>query len=211
MRFFCLCWISGYPPGSHVVFDFIRFTSCEVNWDSWKRSDRTEVLSLLTFQANLIVIWGWIWCAFFYQASFLSKKLNVAGRRATLSIWDTAGQERFHALGPIYYRDSNGAILVYDITDEDSFQKVRCDLVTTHIKTENTCASKLSQHFVSTKIIQCRIYVNNKQRLKTGALSSRIMPQCSSICFLWTFKKLRNKLLFSSFLEYSLLYPFSAG
>ncbi|KAG7218935.1 hypothetical protein INR49_019409, partial [Caranx melampygus] len=38
---------------------------------------------------------------------------------------DTAGQERFHALGPIYYRDSNGAILVYDITDEDSFQKKR--------------------------------------------------------------------------------------
>uniref|UniRef100_A0A2K5PMC2 Ras-related protein Rab-21 n=1 Tax=Cebus imitator TaxID=2715852 RepID=A0A2K5PMC2_CEBIM len=38
---------------------------------------------------------------------------------------DTAGQERFHALGPIYYRDSNGAILVYDITDEDSFQKVK--------------------------------------------------------------------------------------
>lgn len=42
-----------------------------------------------------------------------------------ISVWqDTAGQERFHALGPIYYRDSNGAILVYDITDEDSFQKV---------------------------------------------------------------------------------------
>ena len=28
-------------------------------------------------------------------------------------------------MGPIYYRDSNGAILVYDITDEDSFQKVK--------------------------------------------------------------------------------------
>lgn len=36
-----------------------------------------------------------------------------------------AGQEKFHALGPIYYRQSNGAILVYDITDEDSFQKVK--------------------------------------------------------------------------------------
>lgn len=58
------------------------------------------------------------------QASFLEKKLNISGRRVTLSIWDTAGQERFHALGPIYYRDSNGALLVYDITDEDSFQKV---------------------------------------------------------------------------------------
>lgn len=32
---------------------------------------------------------------------------------------------RFHALGPIYYRGSNGAILVYDITDEESFQKVK--------------------------------------------------------------------------------------
>uniref|UniRef100_A0A9L0SAU6 Ras-related protein Rab-21 n=2 Tax=Equus TaxID=9789 RepID=A0A9L0SAU6_HORSE len=57
------------------------------------------------------------------QASFLTKKLNIGGKRVNLAIWDTAGQERFHALGPIYYRDSNGAILVYDITDEDSFQK----------------------------------------------------------------------------------------
>jgi len=59
------------------------------------------------------------------QASFLNKKLNIGGKRVNLAIWDTAGQERFHALGPIYYRDSNGAVLVYDITDEDSFQKVK--------------------------------------------------------------------------------------
>ncbi|XP_037069871.1 ras-related protein Rab-21-like [Pollicipes pollicipes] len=59
------------------------------------------------------------------QASFLTKKLSLGGRRVSLAIWDTAGQERFHALGPIYYRDSNGACLVYDVTDEDSFQKVK--------------------------------------------------------------------------------------
>ncbi|XP_070532908.1 ras-related protein Rab-21-like [Ptychodera flava] len=59
------------------------------------------------------------------QASFLTKKLNIGGKRVNIAIWDTAGQERFHALGPIYYRDSNGAILTYDITDEDSFQKVK--------------------------------------------------------------------------------------
>ncbi|CAK1588715.1 unnamed protein product [Parnassius mnemosyne] len=59
------------------------------------------------------------------QATFLNKKLNINGKRINLSIWDTAGQEKFHALGPIYYRNSNGAILVYDITDEDSFVKVK--------------------------------------------------------------------------------------
>ncbi|CAH1372407.1 hypothetical protein MTP99_013907 [Tenebrio molitor] len=59
------------------------------------------------------------------QASFLNKKLNIDGKRINLAIWDTAGQEKFHALGPIYYRSSNGAVLVYDITDEDSFQKVK--------------------------------------------------------------------------------------
>jgi len=59
------------------------------------------------------------------QASFLTKRLNLDGKKVTLSIWDTAGQERFHALGPIYYRDANGAVLVYDITDMDSFQRVK--------------------------------------------------------------------------------------
>ena len=47
----------------------------------------------------------------------------------TLNIWDTAGQERFHALGPIYYRDADGAVLVYDITDTDSFGKVICTTI----------------------------------------------------------------------------------
>ncbi|KAF5304117.1 hypothetical protein FQA39_LY01902 [Lamprigera yunnana] len=60
-----------------------------------------------------------------HQASFLNKKLNIEGKRVNLAIWDTAGQEKFHALGPIYYRLSNGAVLVYDITDVDSFQRIK--------------------------------------------------------------------------------------
>ncbi|XP_034941474.1 ras-related protein Rab-21 [Chelonus insularis] len=59
------------------------------------------------------------------QASFFEKKININGKRVKLAIWDTAGQEQFHALGPIYYRMSNGAILVYDITNNDAFQKVK--------------------------------------------------------------------------------------
>ena len=59
------------------------------------------------------------------QASYLDKGVRLNGEEVVLSIWDTAGQERFHALGPIYYRDADGALLVYDITDQSSFEKVR--------------------------------------------------------------------------------------
>lgn len=58
------------------------------------------------------------------QASFLNKKLTVNGKKVNLAIWDTAGQEKFHALGPIYYRMSNGAVIVYDVTDYDTFLRV---------------------------------------------------------------------------------------
>ena len=59
------------------------------------------------------------------EATYLEKRLNLGNKSVKLNIWDTAGQERYHALGPIYYRDANGALLVYDITDRDSFTKVR--------------------------------------------------------------------------------------
>ena len=42
-----------------------------------------------------------------------------------LSLWDTAGQERFHSLGPIYYRDAAAALIVFDITDIDSFERAK--------------------------------------------------------------------------------------
>jgi len=59
------------------------------------------------------------------QAAFMKKKLRIGNNSVELAIWDTAGQERYHALSPIYYRGSNGAFLVYDITDIDSFQRIK--------------------------------------------------------------------------------------
>eukprot|EP00740_Mantoniella_antarctica_P005774 CAMPEP_0181362542 /NCGR_PEP_ID=MMETSP1106-20121128/8088_1 /TAXON_ID=81844 /ORGANISM="Mantoniella antarctica, Strain SL-175" /LENGTH=179 /DNA_ID=CAMNT_0023476555 /DNA_START=239 /DNA_END=775 /DNA_ORIENTATION=+ len=59
------------------------------------------------------------------QASYLTKRIAIDGSSVQLAIWDTAGQERFHALGPIYYRDADAALLVFDITDVDSFTRVK--------------------------------------------------------------------------------------
>lgn len=59
-------------------------------------------------------------------ASCLDKTVPLGnGESARVTIWDTAGQERFHALGPLYYRDADAAMLVYDITDEASFKRVQ--------------------------------------------------------------------------------------
>jgi Ras-related protein Rab-11A/Rab family protein len=46
------------------------------------------------------------------------------GENFALQIWDTAGSEKYRALGPIYYRNASGAIVVYDITSRVTFQDV---------------------------------------------------------------------------------------
>jgi len=58
------------------------------------------------------------------SAAYLEKTVRTKGRSIQLSLWDTAGQERFQALAPIYYRDADGALLVYDVTDVQSFNRV---------------------------------------------------------------------------------------
>eukprot|EP01024_Parvocaulis_polyphysoides_P026066 TRINITY_DN2376_c0_g1_i5.p3 TRINITY_DN2376_c0_g1~~TRINITY_DN2376_c0_g1_i5.p3 ORF type:complete len:138 (+),score=7.46 TRINITY_DN2376_c0_g1_i5:183-596(+) len=59
------------------------------------------------------------------SANFLSNKLQLeSGREVELFIWDTAGQEKFHSLSPIYYRGAHGALLVFDILNWDSLQRV---------------------------------------------------------------------------------------
>ncbi|XP_054272414.1 ras-related protein Rab-4B [Macrosteles quadrilineatus] len=52
---------------------------------------------------------------------FGSKIVNVAGKSVKLQIWDTAGQERFRSVTRSYYRGAAGALLVYDITNRESF------------------------------------------------------------------------------------------
>merc|ERR1712066_694886 len=62
-----------------------------------------------------------------YQATigidFLSKTMYLEDRTVRLQLWDTAGQERFRSLIPSYIRDSTVAVVVYDVTNINSFQQ----------------------------------------------------------------------------------------
>jgi Ras-related protein Rab-7A len=57
-------------------------------------------------------------------ADFMTKEVQLDDRRVTLQIWDTAGQERFQSLGSAFYRGSDCCVLVYDITNPQSFESL---------------------------------------------------------------------------------------
>ena len=56
---------------------------------------------------------------------FGNKIIDVDGQITKLQIWDTAGQEQFKSITRSYYRAVAGALLVYDITNEQSFTNVK--------------------------------------------------------------------------------------
>lgn len=55
---------------------------------------------------------------------FKIKTFELQGRTVKLQIWDTAGQERFKTITSSYYKGAHGIILVYDITDRQSFKDI---------------------------------------------------------------------------------------
>ncbi|AMD20128.1 HCL023Wp [Eremothecium sinecaudum] len=63
-----------------------------------------------------------------YQATvgvdFLSKTVYLDDRTIRIQLWDTAGQERFRSLTPSYIRASHVAIVVYDVTNRESFEYI---------------------------------------------------------------------------------------
>ena len=58
-------------------------------------------------------------------ASYMGKMLQISDRAIKFNIWDTAGQERYHSLAKMYLHDASAALLLYDITNKNSFEALK--------------------------------------------------------------------------------------
>jgi Ras-related protein Rab-1A len=56
---------------------------------------------------------------------FKIKTITLNDQVVKMQIWDTAGQDRFRTLTSSYYRGAHGIIIVYDVTNKDSFDNVK--------------------------------------------------------------------------------------
>ena len=55
---------------------------------------------------------------------FQDKIIEIEDKKVRLQVWDTAGQERFRNVTKSYFQSSHGLLVVYDITDRESFEKI---------------------------------------------------------------------------------------
>ena len=59
------------------------------------------------------------------NASNYQKQIEVNNKIYNLNVWDTAGEEKYHALAPIFFRGSNGAIIIFDVTNRETFDRAK--------------------------------------------------------------------------------------
>jgi small GTP-binding protein len=102
----------------------------------------------------------------------------------TLQIWDTAGQEKYRALTPMYYRNARAALVVFDLTNHQSFQAIeewitdldsgpdsvnlflvgnKCDLEQNRAVTANMAKDWVDQH-------EAVAYVETSAKTGTGVI-----------------------------------------
>jgi small GTP-binding protein len=121
---------------------------------------------------------------------FLTKIVQTEHHRIQLQLWDTAGQEIFRSVTRGYYRGSAGALVVFDLTNRDSFDSVprwlrdvrdvaRSDVVTMLIGNKSDLPAKRS---VSAEEAADFAKKNSMQYFETSALTGENITQAVDAC-----------------------------
>ena len=92
---------------------------------------------------------------------FLTKKLKIKQAVKSFTFYDTSGSERFHTMVASYYKNADGVLLLFDLTNEESFAHVK-DWADTLLKYKNL--EEISLLLVGNK---CDL-VKNKSEISVG-------------------------------------------
>ena len=57
------------------------------------------------------------------NTSCFQKRIEVNNKIFNLNVWDTAGEEKYHALAPIFFRGAHGALIIFDVTNRETFNR----------------------------------------------------------------------------------------
>jgi small GTP-binding protein len=96
-------------------------------------------------------------CLNYSGIDFKIKTISVENQRVKLQVWDTAGQERFRTITQTYYKGAMGIILVYDCSEEATF---------------NNIANWLKQIETHASVGVAKVLVANKTDLENRVIST---------------------------------------
>jgi small GTP-binding protein len=98
--------------------DSVRVPQVKVVFAGNTKVGKTSIIARLTTNSFFGEIQSTI------GAAFERYQVSTSGGDVMLQLWDTAGQEQYRAFTPLYFRSANVAILVFDVTSQESFDEV---------------------------------------------------------------------------------------
>jgi len=117
---------------------------------------------------------------------FQIRRLDIDSKRCKLQVWDTAGQDRFKCIASAFYRNSNGIIICFDITDLDSFRNInnwieevkRYSSEQIPIFLIGTKSDLKTQRMVSNEMIKVYVEKNQLSYLETSSKTNENVDKC---------------------------------
>jgi len=107
---------TSYPPGTVISKPDHQFKILMIGESGVGKSALLSRFVDNQFDTNFISTIG---------VDFKIHYMKVDQQDIKLQVWDTAGQERFRTITTSYYRGANGIMIIFDVTDSASFEKVR--------------------------------------------------------------------------------------